>query len=50
MDASTTKGAAQHQNTERMSDTFWIVLTGVNLKSDMFLRISSFSKSRKYGL
>ena len=39
MDAYINKGAAQLQEAERMSDTFWIVLTDVNLKSDMFLRI-----------
>ena len=43
MDACINKGAAQPQEAERMSDTFWIVLTDVNLKSDMCLRILSFS-------
>ena len=50
MDACINKGAAQHQEAERMSDTFWIVLIDVNLKSDIVLRILSFTKSRKYGL
>ena len=36
----------QHQGTEMTSDIFQTVLTDVNLKS--FLRILSFSKSRKY--
>ena len=50
MDACINKDTAQYQEAERMSDTFWIVLTDVNLKCDIFLRILSFSKSRKYGL
>ena len=50
MDACINKGAAQHQEVERLSDTFLIVLTDVNLKCDIFLRILSFSKSRKYDL
>ena len=41
------KGAAQHQEAERMSDTFWIVLIDVNLNSDIVL---PFFKSRKYDL
>ena len=47
MDASINKGAAQHQEAERMSDTFWIVLIDINLKSDIVL---PFFKSRKYDL
>ena len=50
MEACKNKGATQHQEAERMSDIFWKVLTDVNLKSDMFLQILSFSKSRKYYL
>ena len=48
MDVCINKGVAQHQEAERMSDTlyFLIVLTDVNLKSDIFFRILSFSKSR----
>ena len=36
MDACINKGAAQHQEAERMSDFFRIVLTDINLKYDMF--------------
>ena len=43
MDACINKSAAQHQEAERVSDTLWIVLTDINLKFDIFLRILSFS-------
>ena len=48
MGACINKSAAQYQETEMMSDVFQTVLTDVNLRSDMFLRILSFSKSRIY--
>ena len=42
MDACINKGAAQHQEAERLLD--------VLNRFDIFLQILSFSKSRKYGL
>ena len=48
MDACIKKGAAQVQEAERTAVAFSNNFTDVNLKSDIFLRILSFLKSRKY--
>ena len=50
MDACINKGAAQHQEAERMSDTFRIVLTEVNLKCDIFFADFGVLEVKKYAL
>ena len=48
MDACINKGSVQYQEIEMNVKYFQKALTNVILKSDILLRILSFSKSRKY--